>query len=124
LNDQQARAARAVARAHDEEWTSVLAATARLTRDLDLAEDCVQDAYAQALFHWSASGTPRRPGAWLTTVAKRRALEAQRRAATFARKVPIAKRAKRRMRPHFPTTGSGWSLPAVIRPCPPMLSWR
>lgn len=67
----------------------MLAATARVTRDLDLAEDCVQDAYAQALVHWSANGIPRRPGAWLTTVAKRRALEQHRRATTFARKVPL-----------------------------------
>jgi len=81
--------ARAVARAHQDEWAYVLAATVRVTRDLDLAEDCVQDAYAQALVHWSSSGIPRRPGAWLTTVARRRALEQQRRAATLARKLPL-----------------------------------
>ncbi len=79
----------AIARAHREEWAYVLAATARVTRDLDLAEDCVQDAYAQALTHWSTSGVPRRPGAWLTTVATRRAFELQRRATTLARKLPL-----------------------------------
>ena len=67
----------------------MLAATVRVTRDLDLAEDCVQDAYAQALVHWSANGIPRRPGAWLTTVARRRAFEQLRRAATLARKLPL-----------------------------------
>ena len=40
--------AQAVAEAHSSEWAFVLAATARVAADLDLAEDCVQDAYAQA----------------------------------------------------------------------------
>ena len=80
---------RAIARAHNEEWAYVLAATVRVTRDLDLAEDCVQDAYARALVNWPANGIPRRPGAWLTTVARRRALERLRRATTLARKLPL-----------------------------------
>jgi len=53
----------------------VLAATVRVTRDLDLAEECVQDAYAQALTAWAEKGVPSKPGAWLTTVARRRALD-------------------------------------------------
>ncbi len=85
----RAEVAGAVERAHDEEWASVLAATARVAADLDLAEDCVQDAYAQALVHWQARGVPRRPGAWLTTVATRRALELRRRAAVLDRKLPL-----------------------------------
>jgi RNA polymerase sigma-70 factor (ECF subfamily) len=89
LNDRRSQVARAVAKAHAGEWAYVLAATVRVTRDLDLAEDCVQDAYAQAMVHWSAGGIPRRPGAWLTTVARRRALEQQRRTATLARKLPL-----------------------------------
>ena len=47
----------------------MLAATVRVTRDLDPAEECVQDAYAQALTTWPERGIPARPGAWLTTVA-------------------------------------------------------
>jgi RNA polymerase sigma-70 factor (ECF subfamily) len=86
--DSEAVAA-AVERAHHEEWAFVLAATARAAADLDLAEDCVQDAYAQALVHWSRHGVPRRPGAWLTTVATRRALEHRRRSATLERKLPL-----------------------------------
>ncbi|AYG04698.1 RNA polymerase sigma factor [Gryllotalpicola protaetiae] len=81
--------AAAVAAAHEREWALVLAATARVTGDLDLAEDCVQDAYAQALVHWARSGVPAKPGAWLTTVATRRALEVRRRAGTLARKLPL-----------------------------------
>ncbi|MFG1817486.1 RNA polymerase sigma factor [Kribbella sp. NPDC049174] len=81
--------ARAVQEAHESEWAFVLAATARVAADLDLAEDCVQDAYAQALVHWQNQGIPRRPGAWLTTVATRRALEHRRRAAVSERKLPL-----------------------------------
>ena len=79
----------AVAAAHVSEWAAVLAATARVAADLDLAEDCVQDAYAKALVHWRTQGVPRRPGAWLTTVATRRALEHRRRADVARRKLPL-----------------------------------
>lgn len=88
-DERREQVARAVAKAHDEEWAVVLAATARVARDLDLAEECVQHAYAQALAHWFADGIPRRPAAWLTTVATRRVLEQQRRLATLARKLPL-----------------------------------
>ncbi|MET9830110.1 sigma-70 family RNA polymerase sigma factor [Streptomyces sp. NPDC006385] len=81
--------AAAVAEAHRLQWGFVLAATARVTRDLDLAEECVQDAYAQALQQWAEDGVPSRPGAWLTTVARRRALDALRRHDTFRGKLPL-----------------------------------
>jgi len=67
----------------------VLAATVRVTRDLDLAEECVQDAYAQALTNWAADGIPARPGAWLTTVARRRALDLLRRESVLRRSLPL-----------------------------------
>ena len=82
-------AAAAVADAHRREWAFVLAATVRITRDLDLAEECVQDAYAQALTVWTATGVPRKPGAWLTTVARRRALDLHRRHDRFQRAMPL-----------------------------------
>ena len=66
----------------------MLAATVRVTRDLDLAEEAVQDAYVQALTAWR-DGAPRNPGAWLTTVARRNALNALRRQATLQRKLPL-----------------------------------
>lgn len=53
----------------------MLAATVRVTDDIDLAEECVQDAYARALVNWTTNGVPTRPGAWLTTVARRRAID-------------------------------------------------
>jgi len=56
-----------------------MAATIRITRDFDVAEECVQDAFARALATWSAQGIPTSPGAWLTTVARRRAIDIGRR---------------------------------------------
>jgi RNA polymerase sigma-70 factor (ECF subfamily) len=67
----------------------VLAATVRVTRDLDLAEECVQDAYARALTSWATDGLPARPGAWLTTVARRRALDLLRRETVLRRSLPL-----------------------------------
>jgi RNA polymerase sigma-70 factor (ECF subfamily) len=81
--------AAAVADAHRREWAFVLAATVRVTRDLDLAEECVQDAYARALGTWGSTGIPGRPGAWLTTVARRRAVDLLRRDATARRVLPL-----------------------------------
>ncbi|MGO2313974.1 MAG: sigma factor, partial [Brachybacterium tyrofermentans] len=82
-------AAAAVATAHRAHWSTVLAATVALTRDLDLAEDSVQEAYAQALETWERSGVPENPAGWLTTAARRRALDVMRRAQTLQRKLPL-----------------------------------
>ena len=67
----------------------MLAATVRVTRDLDLAEECVQDAYARALTAWGSDGVPNRPGAWLTTTARRRALDLLRRDSVWRRTLPL-----------------------------------
>ena len=67
----------------------MLAATVRVTRGLDSAEEAVQDAYVQALRTWSRDGVPDRPGAWLTLVARRAALNAMRRGQTLAAKLPL-----------------------------------
>jgi RNA polymerase sigma factor (sigma-70 family) len=79
----------AVAQAHRREWARVFAATAQLTRDLDLAEECTQDAYAQALQTWTQTGIPDRPGAWLTTIARNRARDVLRRQAVLRRTLPL-----------------------------------
>ena len=81
--------AAAVADAHRREWAFVLAATVRVTRDLDVAEECVQDAFAAALADWGSSGVPARPGAWLTTAAKRRALNVVRHRGVEHRYLPL-----------------------------------
>ena len=83
-----AAVAAAVADAHRSEWAFVLAAAVRVTRDLDTAEECAQDAFASALTAWR-SGVPSRPGAWLTTAAKRRALDLLRSAGVARRALPL-----------------------------------
>jgi RNA polymerase sigma-70 factor (ECF subfamily) len=82
-------ASAAVADAHRREWAFVLAATARVAGDLDLAEECVQDAYAAALTAWTRQGVPRNPGAWLTTAARHRAIDAKRRDQVLRAKLPL-----------------------------------
>ena len=79
----------AVAEAHRREWGRVLAATVLLTRDLDLAEECTQDAFAQALQTWDRSGVPERPGGWLTTVARNRARDLLRHESVVRRTLPL-----------------------------------
>jgi RNA polymerase sigma factor (sigma-70 family) len=61
------------------ESASLIAALTRLTGDVGLAEDLAQDALVAALEQWPASGVPDKPGAWLMTIAKRRAIDAMRR---------------------------------------------
>jgi RNA polymerase sigma-70 factor (ECF subfamily) len=78
----------AVADAHRREWAFVLAATVRVAGDIDVAEECVQDAYARALATWPTAGIPAKPGAWLTTVARRRAIDVARRVSTHGRAPP------------------------------------
>src|SRR3954467_5783695 len=84
-----AAVAAAVADAHRRERALVLAAWVRVTRDLDEAEECAQDAFAAALTDWRSNGIPARPGAWLTTAAKRRALNVVRHRGGEHRYLPL-----------------------------------
>src|SRR3954453_255972 len=69
-----------------EEHGRLLAALISQLGDFTLAEDALQDALVNALERWAVDGVPRNPGAWLMTVAKRRAIDALRRAQTLERK--------------------------------------
>src|SRR6202042_2859697 len=69
----------AIAGAHRSSWAGMLAATVRVAQDLDLAEECVQEAYASAMKTWISVGIPDSPTGWLTTTARRRAIDAIRR---------------------------------------------
>ncbi len=62
-----------------EERTIVLAALIRQVGDFQLAEDAVQDAFEQAVTAWRRDGVPANPGAWITTAARRRAIDRLRR---------------------------------------------
>lgn len=66
------------------EGARVVATLARLTGDLAMAEDLAQEAVAEALAAWARDGVPRNPGAWLTTVGRRRAIDAFRRCERLA----------------------------------------
>ncbi|WP_318839298.1 RNA polymerase sigma factor [Actinomadura montaniterrae] len=77
-------AAAAAAAAFRTEWGQIVATLIRMTGDWDLAEDCAQDAFTAALRTWPRDGVPDRPGAWLTTTARNRAVDRLRRDAARA----------------------------------------
>jgi RNA polymerase sigma-70 factor (ECF subfamily) len=68
------------------ERSQILAVLIRLTGDFALAEDALQEAFARALLRWPEDGVPPKPGAWITTTARRRAIDAVRRARSFRRR--------------------------------------
>jgi RNA polymerase sigma-70 factor (ECF subfamily) len=69
-------------------WSRIVATMIRLTGgDWDLAEECAQDAFAQALRKWPESGVPDQPLAWLTTTARHRVIDRMRRASTETAKL-------------------------------------
>lgn len=72
-----------------ESYPMVIASVARMCRDIDLAEEAVQDALVEAVDDWRKNGIPDNPPAWITTVARRRAIDRIRRRETLARKQQI-----------------------------------
>ncbi|MBO1332725.1 sigma-70 family RNA polymerase sigma factor [Streptomyces sp. VRA16 Mangrove soil] len=77
----------ALAEAHRAEWGAVFGTIVRLTGDWELAEDCAQDAFTRALTAWEKDGVPRKPGAWLVTAARHRAVDVLRRRSTESAKL-------------------------------------
>lgn len=78
----------AVARAFRSDYGRTVAILLRSVRDLDAAEDAVQDAFAAAAATWPRDGVPPNPQAWIVTTARRRALDRLRRTETAARHTP------------------------------------
>jgi RNA polymerase sigma factor (sigma-70 family) len=78
-----AEASRAIEAVWGVESPRLLGALTRVVRDLDVAEELAQDAFVAALAQWPSEGIPRNPGAWLMSVAKRRAIDRFRRDALF-----------------------------------------
>ncbi|SDS13080.1 RNA polymerase sigma factor [Microlunatus soli] len=99
----------AISEAHRRDWGTVLAATVRVARDLDLAEDCVQEAFAAAVERWQRDGIPDRPAGWLVTTARRRAVDAIRRESTLRTKLPLLVE---------PEEGQDMDLQALLEPEP------
>ncbi len=69
-----------------EEWGRMLASLTKTLHDLELAEDCLQDAVEVALSKWTDQGIPSSPSAWLLTTARRKAIDRLRRDSNFASK--------------------------------------
>ncbi len=77
----------AISRVWKDESPRVIAGLARMVNDVGLAEELAQDALVAALEQWPESGVPRNPGAWLMTIAKRRAIDLIRREQRYERKL-------------------------------------
>jgi RNA polymerase sigma-70 factor (ECF subfamily) len=72
-----------------EEWGRLLAALVRTLGDLDFAEEVAADALATAVARWPTEGVPNRPGAWLLTVARHRAVDILRRDKLLAARLAL-----------------------------------
>lgn len=75
--------------------TQVLAVLIRLTGDFSLAEDALQEAFTEALRRWPDDGVPPKPAGWITTTARRRAIDMVRRAGTLRRRTEVLERLMR-----------------------------
>lgn len=102
----------AVEDAFRTEWGRVLGAVARSTGDLDLAEESAQEAFATALRTWGRDGVPEKPGAWLTTTARRHAIDVLRRRRVEAERVAASGRLGERVDPG-PRAGNPAADPVV-----------
>lgn len=76
--------AAAIERVHRQEYGQLLATLIGWLGDFELAEEALQDAFLTAMEHWGKDGLPNKPGAWLTTTARRKALDRLRRAKSIA----------------------------------------
>lgn len=78
-----------IAQVFDAEWTRLVAILVRDLRDVGTAEDAAQDAFIEASARWPLDGLPRRPGAWLLTTARRKAIDRLRRAKRMEALLPL-----------------------------------
>src|SRR5215470_11040978 len=75
-----------VAQTFRQEADRILAGLMSVVRDFELAQDALADALLIALEQWPVEGIPHNPGAWMSTIARRKAINRLRRASTLARK--------------------------------------
>ncbi|MEV6455783.1 RNA polymerase sigma factor [Streptomyces anulatus] len=105
-------AAEAVEAVFREERGLLLASLVRRFGDLDLAEEVTSEAIEAALRHWPAEGVPARPGAWLLTTARRRAVDRLRRDQAYAARLAVlaadAERAEPAPAPDVSGSGQGF----------------
>jgi RNA polymerase sigma-70 factor (ECF subfamily) len=81
-------AAASVDRAYRDHWARLVALLAMHSRRLDLAEDCLQEAFVAAAASWPADGVPGNPAAWLLTTARRRLIDRVRSETAEERRLP------------------------------------
>src|ERR1700716_1207411 len=79
-----------------QETGRLTAALVRALGDFDLAEELVQEALLEAVEHWPKDGSPDKPGAWLRTTARRKAVDQCRRQARFREKLALLQGASMR----------------------------
>ncbi|WP_309132180.1 sigma-70 family RNA polymerase sigma factor [Brevibacterium sp.] len=129
---QLTRSAEAVSRTVEATWrieaAKIIAALSRYVGDFGLAEDLAQEAVAEALRQWPESGVPSNPAAWVTTVAKRRAIDNWRRrdrlddrVAMIASEMEIAQNAAVDEPPWDPDTIDDDVLRLIFISCHPVL---
>ena len=93
------QASETLERVFRDEYGRIIATLIRLSGSFDLAEESLQEAFATALTVWERDGVPRNPGAWLTTVAHRKLLDAVRREQTRTEKQPELEYETERLQP-------------------------
>ncbi len=93
-----------------EQWSRVMATLVSDLGDLTIAEDAAQDAVEVALTTWDASGVPDNPGAWITTVARRKAIDRIRRDKNRKNKSEQLGRLESRLDATHPPTGPDQQL--------------
>jgi RNA polymerase sigma-70 factor (ECF subfamily) len=99
------------------EAVRIRAALAARVGDVGLAEDCVQDAFAEALEHWPGDGVPANPGGWLATTARRKAIDRLRRQRVGDAKLRLLATDER----HPPSDADDELLSLVFACCHPSL---
>jgi RNA polymerase sigma-70 factor, ECF subfamily len=115
----------AIARAFREEGPAILATLIRQVGDWTLAEDALQDAFAAAVATWGRDGVPDRPGAWITTTARRRAIDRLRRERGLADRIERLARLAETSTPDPPEDSSPITddrLRLIFTCCHPALS--
>jgi RNA polymerase sigma-70 factor (ECF subfamily) len=104
-------------RVYRTEAVRIRAALAARVGDVGLAEDCVQDAFAEALEHWPGDGVPANPGGWLATTARRKAIDRLRRQRVGDAKLRLLATDER----HPPSDADDELLSLVFACCHPSL---
>ncbi|MGH3649780.1 MAG: RNA polymerase sigma factor, partial [Acidimicrobiia bacterium] len=117
----------AIEAAFRESYALVVASLARRVRDIDLAEEAIQDAFTEAMRSWPETGIPSNPGGWIATVSHRRAIDRIRRENTYNQKRGLLASLEKveSERPSAPMTGATITddrLQMVFACCHPALA--